>query len=183
MTFLYFAYGSNMLSSRLQHKTRCPSAIKVGVATATGYQLNFSKKSNDGSGKGSLVEKTESSAIGVIFNISKSELVALDKAEGVNFGYRRVDDFIVTTKNGKEKITTSYLPQAQYCDDQLKPYDWYIALVIAGAMEHNFSKGYLDKLKCMPIIKDPDEKRRSRINAIEALDSAGYRKWHELLLS
>lgn len=31
MTFLYFAYGSNMLSARL--KARCPSAKVIGKAT------------------------------------------------------------------------------------------------------------------------------------------------------
>lgn len=34
MTFLYFAYGSNMLPARLQ--ARCGSARVIGAATAAG---------------------------------------------------------------------------------------------------------------------------------------------------
>ena len=52
MTFLYFSYGSNMLTERL--RARCPSANCIGIATATGYALEFSKSSVDGSGKATL---------------------------------------------------------------------------------------------------------------------------------
>lgn len=44
----YFAYGSNMLTERLQ--ARCNSAIVRCVASADEYRLGFSKKSQDGSG-------------------------------------------------------------------------------------------------------------------------------------
>lgn len=176
MTFLYFAYGSNMLSSRLQ--LRCPSANKVETATAAGYELNFSKLSKDKSGKGALVKNEKSIAEGVLFEISKSELPKLDAAEGKGYGYERVNDFRVTTKDGRIHNTTSYLPQNT--NDQLKPYDWYLALVLAGAMENSVSKEYLHKLKYVSFIHDPINDRKTKLEAIEALKLAGFPKWDKL---
>ena len=45
-SFITFAYGSNMLTSRLRR--RCPSAMPLGVATLIGYELRWHKKSKDG---------------------------------------------------------------------------------------------------------------------------------------
>ena len=55
--FFYFAYGSNMLDSRL--KDRCNSASKIKPSTGSqhllkGWKLNFSKESRDRSGKGNI---------------------------------------------------------------------------------------------------------------------------------
>ena len=54
MTFLYFGYGSNMLTERLRARERCPSAKCIGIAEVTGYALEFSKPGEDGSGKATL---------------------------------------------------------------------------------------------------------------------------------
>jgi len=40
-TCIYFAYGSNMLTARLQE--RCSSARPLGTAIARGFVLSFSK--------------------------------------------------------------------------------------------------------------------------------------------
>lgn len=53
MTFLYFAYGSNMLPARLLG--RCPSAKVVRTGVARAWSLAFSEASKDGSGKATLV--------------------------------------------------------------------------------------------------------------------------------
>jgi hypothetical protein len=50
--FLYFGYGSNMLTARL--KALCQSAKPVCVAFAEGYLLTFAKSSVEGSGKRAL---------------------------------------------------------------------------------------------------------------------------------
>ena len=51
---VYFAQGSNMLLERL--KARCPNAQPLGHAWVKQFRLSFSKKSNDGSGKATLIE-------------------------------------------------------------------------------------------------------------------------------
>jgi len=48
-TILYFAYGSNMLSARLQE--RAPSATAIAIGKISGHRLCWHKRSRDGSGK------------------------------------------------------------------------------------------------------------------------------------
>jgi hypothetical protein len=48
-TTLYFAYGSNMKSSRIKSKKRAPSAKAIGRAKLKGKRLAFNKVSKDGS--------------------------------------------------------------------------------------------------------------------------------------
>ena len=85
----YFAYGSNMLHERLQR--RVPSAVPMGIAILDGYRLVFHKKSVDGSAKCDLVLDDASKAYGVLFQMKEEELPFLDRAEGVGFGYERVE--------------------------------------------------------------------------------------------
>jgi hypothetical protein len=95
-SFLYFAYGSNMLTRRL--KARTPSATAQGTAFVDGHRLTFDKKSTDGSGKCDI-EATENPAdrvYGVLFTISAAEAAALDKAEGLDHGCRKGDIQVVT---------------------------------------------------------------------------------------
>lgn len=125
-TFLYFAYGSNMLPARLRE--RCPSAKVVGPRIARSWNLEFSKSSKDGSGKATLVTDSNSATPGVIFQIDLAEQEYLDKHEGVGFGYQRDDTFAV---EGSIVPTSCYIGTS--LDHTLRPYDWYLATVIAGA--------------------------------------------------
>lgn len=83
--FLYFAYGSNMLTARLNE--RCPSAKPAGCAFAPGYRLTFDKLGRDGSGKATITPAApEEQVSGVLFTVSRDDLPALDQAE---WGYVR----------------------------------------------------------------------------------------------
>jgi len=177
MTFQYFAYGSNMLALRLQK--RCPSAVFVATATAEGYAVNFSKLGGDVSGKGALFEDQGSTAQGVVYEIAKSDLKSLDAAEGVWFGYDRRDDLSVVTDSGKSLVTTTYLPPVM--DIQLKPYGWYLALVVAGAIENKLPKDYIQTLMHVPYLTDKNMTRPSRLDAIDTLLASGHEKWLDLL--
>ena len=81
MTFLCFAYGSNMLPARLLG--RCPSGKLVGTGVARAWSLAFSKASKDGSGKATLVTAPNSAVPGVIFEIDLAEREQLDRHEAL----------------------------------------------------------------------------------------------------
>ncbi|MEZ0018208.1 gamma-glutamylcyclotransferase family protein [Sinorhizobium fredii] len=177
MTFLYFAYGSNMLPARL--KARCASARVIGPATAKGFRLDFSKRSTDGSGKATLIVH-EGAAPGVLFEIAKSDLAPLDRAEGAGKGYDRVDGFRVVNAVTREPITaTTYLASAPEAD--LKPFDWYLALVIAGAHHHALGDQHLAELRLIEWLNDDDFRRKSRIEALQALTAHGFDDHYVLL--
>lgn len=76
-TFLYFAYGSNMLTPRLV--VRCRTAAAIGRATATGHRLAFDKRSKDGSGKATLIADPAHTVPGVLVRLDVSDQSALDK--------------------------------------------------------------------------------------------------------
>ena len=133
-TFLYFAYGSNMLAARL--KRRCSSATLMGSAVAVGYKLTFSKKSKDGSGKATIEEATDpdDSVYGVLFRIPDCEKPKLDEYEGP--GYQIDDQFsVIRTPNNQESFARIYFAVDSINGDELSPYDWYLNLIIAGAVE------------------------------------------------
>ena len=178
MTFRYFAYGSNMLTERL--KARCPSTKAIGRAFADGMAIEFSKRSKDGSGKATLSMKADCITPGVLFEIPKTERVKLDGHEGVGKGYERCDAFPVRPVDGDGTIIAfTYL--ATDMDSSLKPYEWYLALVIAGACEHGLGEAYLSSLRRIAYMPDPDDGRRALIEAMEALREAGIPEYRKLL--
>lgn len=173
MTFLYFAYGSNMLTQRLAANKRCPSARPVGVAYADGYALEFSKRSNkDGSGKGSLIKASGERAYGVLFEIEDGELAALDREEGNGYGYRREDGFAVRRAGTHEEVATrTYIATVR--DTTLRPFDWYLALIVAGARQNAVPPDEIERLLAVSYDVDARHDRERRQDAIEALALAG----------
>lgn len=157
-TFLYFAYGSNMLTCRLTARTR--SATAEGPGYVEGRRLVFDKVSWDGSGKADI-EATGNATdrvYGVLFRICAAEESALDKAEGVGKGYRK-DEVRVVTPDGavtaKAYIATNKEPAC-------RPYDWYKALVVAGAVQHGLPDAYIEWLRDIGSQPDPNAARRAQ---------------------
>lgn len=166
-----------MLVSRILD--RCPSAKVIGPAAAEGFDLTFTKPSKDGSGKASIVSASGTDVPGVVFEIDNAELESLDRAEGAGFGYERYSDFKVRVADGAECEVTTYM--ATESRAELAPYDWYLALVVAGAKEHSFDQNYINTLESVPYLLDSKQERPSRAQALEALRTAGWEEYHKLL--
>lgn len=172
VTFNYFAYGSNMLTERL--KKRCPSSTKIGLAYADDRIIEFSKPSMDKSGKATLRLQPGNRTPGVLFRIRKTELAKLDRYEGAGKGkgYYRCDQFPVhLTENDEIVYVKTYLASCAKSD--LKPYDWYLALVIAGVCEHGLDDNHLEMLRCMEYLHDSNCWRRERRKAVEVFKEIG----------
>ncbi|MGF1659534.1 MAG: gamma-glutamylcyclotransferase family protein [Rubrimonas sp.] len=150
---------------------RCGKARLIGTATAPDHSLEFSKKSADGSGKATLIRSmTGLQTPGVLFEIEARERDALDRAEGAGAGYDRIDELNICTTVGTIAVTT-YLATVK--DSDLIPFDWYQALVIAGALEHALPSNHVDHLRAIDHRPDPDTGRKSRGEALEALTGHG----------
>lgn len=163
--FVYFAYGSNMLTTRMRE--RCPSAIPMGRA-APGYGLTFDKVGRDGSGKATIgLASSDERVEGVLFNIREADLPALDKAEG---GYVRHDRFPVLPEGSSAPLAAvTYIAPPQNCRDGLCPFDWYLELIRAGLRENGFPEEYANRLSRIRAIEDGDRDRSERMFGLCAM--------------
>jgi gamma-glutamylcyclotransferase len=162
--FLYFAYGSNMLTRRLRAPDRAPSARAEGTGFVAGYRLTFDKASADRSGKCDL-EATghpNDRVHGVLFSINRAEERALDKAEGRDKGYRKDTLDVVTTDGMRTAVV--YIATAK--DSACRPFHWYKALVVAGAVEHGLPQSYVERIRTTESQPDPDNVRRTKNEAL-----------------
>ena len=178
MSLCYFAYGSNMLTNRLQN--RCPGAVKKERAYADDWIVKFYKPSVDCSGKAMLSPKNGCRTPGMLFEIPDTEVCSLDKSEGVGYGYERCNTFCVRlAESGKFVPVATYL--ATLTKPDLKPYDWYLALVIAGAREHIPDEDHHEMLRQVTYVRDPRCDRKERSKAKKILSEAGYPDYRCLL--
>lgn len=171
-TIRYFAYGSNMLTQRLQK--RCKSARVIGHAWVDGYSLVFQKRSKDGSGKATLVKADDPTAraYGVIFSIDEKETDDLDRAEGA--GYACIKDFKVFSDPATCVEVVTYLAVPEASNAALVPYDWYRDIVIAGARQNDLPDEYIKRLVAVAAVPDPLPNRPERLAALELLKKAGH---------
>lgn len=161
-TFLYFAYGSNMLTRRL--KDRTPSADAVSTGFVEGHRLSFDKVSRDGSGKADIeATGTPTDRVyGVLFSIAAEEETTLDRAEGLEKGYRK-DKIEVVTPTGVA-VAVTYIATKK--EPAYQPYHWYKTLVIAGAVEHSLPDSYVEWLRTVDSKPDPNITRRAENEAL-----------------
>lgn len=164
-TFLNLAYGSNMLTARLRE--RVSSARPVGTACLPGFSLRWHKVSVDGSGKCNVVEDATPGACvwGVFFAIESAQKDSLDKAEGLGKGYG--DREVSVVLGGSTLSAQTYV--ATRTDAAYLPYDWYKALVVAGAREHALPPDYVAVLEAQQCMVDAnDERRRKNLRLTDA---------------
>lgn len=169
--FLYFAYGSNMLTRRLRDARRAPSAVAEGTGYVSGHRLTFDKVSRgkrQSSGKCDM-EATGNAADrihGVLFSISKADEKSLDREEGLDRGYRK-DTIDVVTETGIRQAVVYIATQK---DPSSHPYHWYKEFVVRGAEEHGLPDVYIERIRAVQSQADPDAKRRAENEAILAGD-------------
>lgn len=162
----YFAYGSNMSLSRLRE--RVTSAQTLGCFTLNHHDLRFHKSSKDGSGKcdAFFTSDSESVIYGVLLKIDPAEKSALDRAEGLGYGYEE-KEVTVTAHDGTSVTATTYV--ATKTDKTLKPYSWYVNHVLVGANEASLPKNYIDsKINSVEAVEDNDKERDAKQRAIHS---------------
>jgi len=168
--FHYFAYGSNMLTQRLA--ARCPGIVPVGAAALQGYTLNFSKVGRDLSGKATPVAQAGAALHGVLFHIDAADLAVLDRIEGVGAGYERVN--VALHQDGAAETIEAVTYVATHTDERLRPFLWYRALVLAGAMQHALPEAHQALIRGFDCDDDLHEARKGRVEALGVLDAAGF---------
>ena len=155
-----------MLTERLV--ARCSTAQAIGLAFVENYCIKFSKVSVDGSGKATIQSHENNKQYGVLFNIDQTQRGALDRAEGLGVGYEQIAlESVVNCSSGE--INSAYTYQAINLNPVLVPFDWYLALVIAGAEQHGLPANYIASLRQTKFKVDPNPKA----DVLDLLNSRG----------
>ena len=160
MTLRYLAYGSNLHPVRLTE--RVPSARLMGTTRLERHQVIFIKRSHDGSAKANLVftDDAAHTAYAAVYEMAAAEKPVLDAIEGLGEGY---DERALTVAvNGNELSVFTYVAAATHSAPGLAPYDWYHALVTAGATHLEFPVDDVETLVAVPTKPDRDRHRRAK---------------------
>ena len=154
-TVLNFAYGSNMLWQRILQ--RVPSATPQGVARLHGYQLHWHKVGQDRSGKCDIRPAADPASLvhGVLYRFDHAHKALLDEAEGLGHGYDEIEVQVETAQG--PALALAYA--ASHIETTLRPFDWYQALVVAGAIEHGLPVDYVETLRRIEARADTDTAR------------------------
>jgi cation transport regulator ChaC len=142
---LYFAYGSNMLLSRLADRIADPKI--VGTARLCMHTLRFHKPGMDGSGKADAfyTGNRKDFVYGIVFEIPNDQITILDYFEGEGVHYERVRR-TVTMNDGTKKRVWVYLALI-VSDKILKPTIGYKNKVLYGAIDGKFPRDYIEKIR------------------------------------
>ncbi|XP_048195495.1 gamma-glutamylcyclotransferase isoform X1 [Perognathus longimembris pacificus] len=148
-SFLYFAYGSNLLSERIH--LRNPSAEFCCVARLQDFKLdfgNFQGKTSERwhGGIATVFQSPGDEVWGVVWKMNESNLSSLDEQEGVKHGVYVVIEIKVSTQEGKEIACRSYL-MTNY--ESAPPSPQYKKVICLGAKENGLPLDYQEKLKAI----------------------------------
>jgi gamma-glutamylcyclotransferase len=158
---LLFAYGPNLHPAWLRR--RVPAAALVGPAELPGHRMAFRKRGRDGSGKSDACPSTDPGdrLPGVLYRLLGGDLQSLGAAGA---GYRLVEVEV----DGPDGTVAALTWRAEDADvaEGLVPWDWYLALIRAGAELHDLPGRYRAWLASVPVARDPDAARAEAARAI-----------------
>ncbi|MCB1859244.1 MAG: gamma-glutamylcyclotransferase [Gammaproteobacteria bacterium] len=160
---LYFSYGSNMSTLRLQ--ARIPSAVPLYTAVLKRHRLKWHKQGSDGSAKCDCCYTgiPNHRVIGVVYVIASSQKPILDQYEGLGEGYEGRQVWVEKADRTKSYVATYH---AIRINPSLRPFHWYKEHVLQGAREHQLPTDYRREIEAVPSIPDPVPGRHARELAI-----------------
>ena len=98
---------------------------------------------------------------GVLFVLPEREKSALDRAEGTGY-----NDIAVSVESTQGSVTANtYVADESVIDDTRRPYSWYKALVVSGAESQGLPAEYVDALRLVDAVDDPDIARERKHRA------------------
>ena len=131
---LYFAYGANMLKSRMRE--RCPQSRKAGVAQLPDWRWII-----DANGFANVIPEAGACVKGVLYEIGYEDEAALDKFEEVAAGTHRKRSLPMLF-NGRTLIALCYVNSATAEGKATPDYGQHLLTAFADA---GFGNDYMEK--------------------------------------
>jgi hypothetical protein len=144
----YFAYGSNMQSATFAGRRGIVPTAAL-AARAPGWRLVLDKPPlvPMGVSFANLVPDPEAEAFGVLYEIGVDDLAHIELTEGVAIdNYRRAEIAVLPLATGSTPTRAVTLVTDKHAPDLL-PSAHYLALVIAGAVEHGLPDAWIALLR------------------------------------
>ncbi|KAI9999818.1 hypothetical protein NQD34_011661 [Periophthalmus magnuspinnatus] len=147
-TFLYFAYGSNLLKERLTLKN--PSATVHCVARLKNFRLVFGNHKGRASerwhGGVATIEHSPGDEVwGVVWRLSVADLESLDSQENVTLGAYSPVELSVRTRGEDLSCRTYIMNSCVYAP----PSPQYLKVIVMGAAQNGLPQEYQDKLRAI----------------------------------
>ncbi|XP_075216914.1 gamma-glutamylcyclotransferase-like [Lycorma delicatula] len=156
-TFLYFAYGSNLLAQRIHIAN--PSAERKTIGKVLNYRLDFNNYSQRWKGAAGTIAPDNNTVVwGAVWELDNKHLESLDNQEGVADNIYRVIQVNVITPEGNEIKCRCYelcdLPPALGKNEKFPesryPSKAYLDTIIAGAKESKLPDEYIKYIQSFP---------------------------------
>lgn len=157
---LYFAYGANVHPEWLRR--RIPDAELLGAAELRGFRLAFRKRGRDGAARSDACPADPGDTLpGALYAVRAEALQQLGAAGA---GYR-VEEVTVMTALGARNALTWRAEDTELAAGLL-PWDWYLALIRAGAERLGLAEGHQRWLASVPYATDVDSDQARAARAI-----------------
>ena len=102
----------------------------------------------------------------MLFDIPEQDFETLDRVEGVQSGGYARQTISVRLADGQTVDAQTYIAQEPFVDDTLIPFDWYLDLVLAGAIEHGLPAEHVEALRQTPSGADPNPMRAANMKRL-----------------
>jgi gamma-glutamylcyclotransferase len=160
---LYFAYGANVHPAWLRR--RIPAATLVGAGRLPGYRLAFRKRGRDGAARSDACPSASPGAAlpGALYRVNERDLGLLGAAGA---GYRMAQVRVESAAGPVEALT--WVAEPAEIAEGLLPWDWYVALIRAGAALLELPEAHRRWLATVPTAADPDAARAAPARALLA---------------
>ncbi|XP_045459459.1 gamma-glutamylcyclotransferase-like [Melitaea cinxia] len=170
--FLYFGYGSNLLSKRIHINN--PTATFFAPAKLSGYRLDFNTFSPFWNGAAAtIVEDPDSHVWGALWTLDNADMKSLDKQEGVDTNFYYAKNVTVFTSRGQAYLARTYIETinptkvpSYEIPPERQPSNTYMQVIIIGAYESSLPAEYIVFLKTFPT--------NGKLGSKEVRESLGY---------
>jgi gamma-glutamylcyclotransferase len=163
-TTWYFAYGSNMQTATLRER-RGIEFRRAVPACAAGWRLVLDKPPLVAVGEAyaNIIRDAAAEVLGVLYEIAVEDLAHLDLTEGVLIGnYERIEIPVRPLSASSRDAVSAFTLVSEHRDTTLWPSTRYMALLIAGALEHALPADYVAFLRSIPARPPTPEAERFR---------------------
>ena len=144
----YFAYGANMHEATFRIR-RGIQPLECRSGSINGYRLRFNLngRPRGRSAPANLYPDPDAKVWGVLYRITRRDLLRVDSTEGVpGRGYRHFD-IEAEDRNGQVIRAVTYMAQGKEVDG--RPSLRYITLIREGARAHRLPKSYIRFLEAV----------------------------------